>query len=181
MLLDVIEKPAAGKFPSHDQGRAASKRRQRAQGLGRTPVVGAKIVDAIGAAYAKGIRGRLGVAQQFPKAQHHALRQLGRARGEQDDGVILAARVHACIARLALADRGIKAAAFRAVPGSERKTRRRCHAQDRLEVQSLFEDDEPGVERRKNTLEVMAVHLHVDGADGCAIGHDAEVTRQMLD
>src|SRR5947208_6724491 len=59
MLLDVIEKPAAGKFPSHDQSRAASKRRQRAQGLGRTPVVGAKIVDAIGAAYAKGIRGRL--------------------------------------------------------------------------------------------------------------------------
>ena len=50
-----------------------------------------------------------------------------------------------------------------------------------LEVQSFFEHDQARIDRRKNSLEMMTIHLDVDGANGRPIRHHPEIARQMLD
>src|SRR5439155_4514880 len=109
---DVLEISAAGKFPPQDQRGPARERRQCAQNLGGTPVVGTKIVDAVGAGHAKSIPSRNGVAKQLAKAQHRTLRSVARARGEENYRVVpFVRRWQACFTRLAAADGGIKVVA----------------------------------------------------------------------
>ena len=38
-----------------------------------------------------------------------------------------------------------------------------------------------GLSRVENIVELVAVHLDMDGADGRAVGHDAEIAEQLLD
>src|SRR5712691_10889176 len=62
VLLDMVEKSAAGKLARDDQRRTPVERGEGAQGLGGAPVEGAKIIDAVLSrkAEAVGHRARVG-------------------------------------------------------------------------------------------------------------------------
>ena len=50
-----------------------------------------------------------------------------------------------------------------------------------VELQPVLIQHELRLEPREDIVELVAVHLHVDRADGRAIGHHAEIAEQMLD
>ncbi len=80
-----------------------------------------------------------------------------------------------------------RASSANSVPGSslsERPIRNRgadVAGQQIVELQSVLIEDELRLEPLENIVELVAVHLDVDGADGRAVGHDAEIAEQLLD
>src|ERR1043166_4017872 len=88
VLLDMVEKPAAGELARDDQRRTAVERGEGAQRLGGAPVEGAKIVDAVLSRKAEAVRHRARVGQKFAKGEYDALRSGAGAGGEQDDGIV---------------------------------------------------------------------------------------------
>ena len=58
---------------------------------------------------------------------------------------------------------------------------RRHGGEQIVELQTVLIEHELRLEPREDIVELVAVHLDVDGADGRAIGHHAEIAEQMLD
>ena len=85
------------------------------------------------------------------------------------------------VARLAAIHRGEKAVAAPVVPGAERQARRGHGLEHVVEAKPLLAQHQARLERRQDVVELVAVHLDMDGADRRAIGEHAEIGRQMLD
>src|SRR6202030_814277 len=67
------------------------------------------------------------------------------------------------------------------VRAPDSQTRRNRCGQQIIELQSVLIQNELRLEPLENIVELVAVHLHVDGAERRAVGHDAEITEQLLD
>ena len=70
---------------------------------------------------------------------------------------------------------------LRPVPASQPHARRRNAGEEVVQPQSVLMQNERRLEPREDIVELVAVHLDVNGADGRAIAHDAEIAQQMLD
>src|SRR5215472_1785885 len=90
---NIVEEPGRRKFAAHHQRGAAAQRPQHSEQLRRRPVEGAEVVDAVRGRYAESVDRRHDVADLLAIAQHDALGVIRRARGEQDDAVIVRGRL----------------------------------------------------------------------------------------
>ena len=83
--------------------------------------------------------------------------------------------------RLVAGDLGIECPGVRPVEASEPHARRRDAGQEVVEPQSVLVQNEHRLEPREYIVELVAVHLDMNGADGRAMAHDAEIAEEMLD
>ena len=146
------------------------------------PVEGAEIVDAVVGRHAEAVGHRLDIAELLAIAQHHALGAVAGARGEDNDGVVARGRRRQMASpRRTAADRGEERTGCRRVPAAERQpgtSHGRCARRRRRIV---VVDREPRLELRDDAVEMAAVHLDMDGADGRPIGHHADIAGDVLD
>ena len=121
---------------------------------------------------------RLGVCQEFAKAQDYALRPLAGARRKKDHRVVVPPAQHARHGHCS------------ATAGEKRVSRGRTHVPSLSTAPApapayrrapIPPDRAPArFEPRKNIAELIAVHLHMHGADRCAVSHHAEIGQDML-
>ena len=80
-----------------------------------------------------------------------------------------------------------RASSANSVPGSDfvrapdpQPRRGRC-GQQIVELQAVLIQNELRLQPLENIVELVAVHLDMDGAERRAVGHDAEIAEQLLD
>ena len=78
-------------------------------------------------------------------------------------------------------DRLVEGAGRGTIPLPERQFRGGNRREQVVELQTILKQHQLRPEPRKNVGELVAVHLHVDGADRGAVGHDADIAEEMLD
>jgi len=85
------------------------------------------------------------------------------------------------IGRLAGIHHRKEAVAAPVVPRAERPARRRYGLDDVVEPEPVLAQHHAWLQHGKDAVELVSVHLDMDGADGGAVGQHAKVGRQMLD
>ena len=181
VIAHMLEEAAGRELRRHDQGGAAIDRHQRAQKLRRRPVEGTEIVDPVVRGDSEALGGGVDIRQVLAIVQHHALGPRARARGEEDHRVVVRPGCRLRAARLVARDFGKERAGFRLVAVAERHSWHGNGGEQVVEPQSVLMKNQRRLEPREDIVELIAVHLDVDGADGRAIGHDAEIAEQVFD
>ena len=85
------------------------------------------------------------------------------------------------IARRATREFGEQRVRLGLVRAADPQPRRGRRGQQIVELQAVLIENELRLEPLENIVELVAVHLDVDGAECRAVGHHAEIAQQLLD
>ena len=186
MLAHMREEAAGGELLRHHQRRAAIDRHQRAEELRRCPVERPEIIQTIVCGDAEAIGRRIDVQEVLAIAEHDTFRLRAGAGGEQDHGIVVRPGVRMRVRRRATCRLAEECVGRRRVPVAKLQPRGRHRAEEIVEPQALLKErvlTEHKLRRqpREDVVELIAVHLDMDGADGRAVGHHAEIADQVLD
>ena len=124
---------------------------------------------------------RIDVEQIFAEIQHHTLGLRAGARGEQDDRIVFGPSRLRRNARRATRELGEQRIRLGLVRAPDPQTRGGRRGQQIVELQAVLIKNELRLEPLENIVELVSVHLDVDGAERRAVGHDAEIAQQLLD
>jgi len=177
----MLEKSACRKPFRQDQRGAAVKHRECAQDLRRIPAEGAEVVEPVVRGDAEPFRQRADVEKKLAVIENDALGGGAGSRGEEDNGVIVGPRRILRFSRCAACQLVKQRSQVRAVPAAEPQARHSGIFDKVIEPEAVLVKDEARLQPFENITELVAVHLDMDGADGRAGCHYAQIADEMFD
>ena len=181
MFVQVPEETAGRELLRHHQRGAAVDRNERAQKLRRGPVERAEVIDPVVGRDAESIGGRIDIRQMLAIGQHDALRSRTGAGREQDHRVVIGPGVGVRGGCLRASDGAEERIVRGGVPVAEPERGPGQGGEQVIKVEPVLMEHKLRLQTREDVVELIAVHLDMYGADRRAIGHDAEISQEVLD
>ena len=176
---DVGEERRTRETAPHQERRALAERGKRKK-LRRCPAIGPVVIEPVAGREPVPVCDRGTVAEHLPPGQHDPLGARGRARRKGDHRIVGRARVGAHVGR-DIGKIGEHPLALPVRPAPERTARHVLPGREVFEPEPSLANDQRGREGRQDVAEMARIHLDMDGADGRAGRHRAEIDRELLE